>query len=233
MADKSVLIVAHGQPSDPTPALAELQILAAQVAQDLPDWHVTAATLATGLPAHHGLVFPMFMSGGWFTRTALAQKLASVGGAGRILEPFGCDPAVHLLATQMVAAAVGDLQGAEVLIAAHGSFKSAAPSDVAYHLARRFLTLGAGRAEAAFIDQDPQLALVTGFGPQAVCLPFFAARGSHVAHDIPQALTGFAGRILPHLGGDARVPKLIANAIAAGVSVCRDSCRYSSNPVQV
>ena len=225
MNDKSVLIVAHGQPSDPKPALAELQHLAAQVALHLPDWQVSAATLATGLPAHQGLVFPMFMSGGWFTRTALSQKLAAVGGAGRILEPFGCDPAVHDLAVQIVSEAVGDIQGAEVLIAAHGSFKSTAPSDVAYHLARRFL--GAARAEAAFIDQDPQLAHVTGFGPSAVCLPFFAAKGSHVAHDIPQALAGFKGRILPHLGGDARVPALIAQAIAAGVSVCADRCRYS------
>jgi sirohydrochlorin ferrochelatase len=227
MTDKSVLIVAHGQPSDPAPALADLQYLAAQVAVHLPDWQVNAATLATGLPAHEGLVFPMFMSGGWFTRVALGQKLAAAGGAGRILEPFGCDPAVHDLAVQIVTQAVGDIQGAEVLIAAHGSFKSAAPSDVAYHLARRFLALGVGRAEAAFIDQDPQLAQVTGLGPAAVCLPFFAAKGSHVAQDIPQALTGFAGRILPHLGGDARVPALIANAIAAGVSVCADRCRYS------
>ncbi len=227
MSEKSVLIVAHGQPSDPEPALAELQHLAAQVAGHLPDWQVNAASLATGLPAHHGLVFPMFMSGGWFTRVALSQKLAAAGGAGRILEPFGCDPAVHDLAVQIVTEAVGGLPRAEVLIAAHGSFKSPAPSDVAYHLARRFLTLGAGRAEAAFIDQDPQLAHVTGFGPSAVCLPFFAARGSHVAQDIPQALAGFAGRILPHLGGDARVPALIAKAIAAGVSVCADRCRYS------
>ncbi len=229
MNPKSVLIVAHGQPSDPEPALAELQNLAIQVGARLPEWQVIAATLATGLPAHHGLVFPMFMSGGWFTRTALAQKLAAVGGAGRILEPFGCDPALHDLAVQIVEQAVGDIQGAEILIAAHGSFKSTAPSDVAFHLARRFLGLGAGRAEAAFIDQDPQLIHVTGFGPQAVCLPFFAARGSHVAQDIPQALTGFAGRILPHLGGDARVPALIANAIVAGVSVCADRCRYSGS----
>lgn len=227
MTEKSVLIVAHGQPSDPEPALAELQHLAAQVAAHLPDWQVHAATLATGLPAHQGLVFPMFMSGGWFTRVALAQKLTAVGGAGRILEPFGCDPAVHDLAVRIVTEAAGTLQGCEVLIAAHGSFKSPAPSDVANHLARRFLALGAGRAEAAFIDQDPQLAHVAGFGPAAVCLPFFAARGSHVAHDIPQALTGFAGRILPHLGGDARVPALIAGAISAGVSVCADRCRYS------
>ena len=228
MSEKSVLIVAHGQPSDPEPALAELQHLAAQVAAHLPEWQVTAATLATGLPAHQGVVFPMFMSGGWFTRVALGQKLAAAGGAGRILEPFGCDPAVQDLAVQIVTQAVGDIQGAEVLIAAHGSFKSSAPSDVAYHLARRFMTRGAGRAEAAFIDQDPQLTHVTGFGPSAVCLPFFAARGSHVAQDIPQALTGFAGRILPHLGGDARVPALIARAVLAGQSVCAEQCRYSA-----
>ena len=135
---------------------------------------------------------------------------------------------MHDLAVRIVTQAVGEISGAEVLIAAHGSFKSAAPSDVAYHLARRFLTHGAGRAEAAFIDQDPQLAQVTGFGPNAVCLPFFAAKGSHVGQDIPQALMGFSGRILPHLGGDARVPALIAQAVLAGQSVCAELCRYSA-----
>ena len=219
--EDAVLIVAHGQPSDPEPALAELQRLAEQVAGQL-GRPVLAATLATGLPAHDGLVFPMFMAGGWFTRVHLAQKLA---GRGRILEPFGCDPRVHDLAVQIVTESVGDLAGAEVLIAAHGSFNSPAPSAVARHLAARFG--GAARSEAAFIDQDPRLADVAGFGPHAVCLPFFAAYGQHVAHDIPAALAGFAGRILPHLGADPRVPALIAAAIAAGHSVCAQDCRYS------
>jgi sirohydrochlorin ferrochelatase len=233
MDKTSVLIVAHGQPSDPALAAAELADLATQVAQILPDYQITSATLATGLPAHRGLVFPMFMAGGWFTRVALAQKLTAASGVGTVLEPFGCDPKVHELAATIITEAVGDLTGAEVLIAAHGSFKSSAPSDVAYHLARRLMQAGAARCEAAFIDQDPQLAQITGFGPKSVCLPFFAARGSHVAIDIPAALSGFAGRILPHLGGDARVPAIIAQAISAGVTVCADTCRYSSNAVQV
>lgn len=233
MDDKSVLIVAHGQPSDPALAAGELAELAAKVAGLLPDHQVTSATLATGLPPHRGLVFPMFMAGGWFTRIALSQKLMAAGGQGRVLEPFGCDPLVHDLAIAIITEAVGDLSDAQVLIAAHGSFKSNAPSDVANHLARRLAHLGAARAEAAFIDQDPQLAHVTGFGPKSVCLPFFAARGSHVAVDIPTALSGFSGRILPHLGGDARVPALIARAILASVPVCAETCRYSSNTVQI
>ena len=87
---------------------------------------------------------------------------------------------------------------------------------------------GIARVEAAFIDQSPQLNAVEGFGAKALCLPFFAANGDHVTRDIPQALAiaGFAGRILPPLGLDRRVPALIAQAITAGRAVCAGECRY-------
>ena len=83
--------------------------------------------------------------------------------------------------------------------------------------------------QAAFIDQSPQLETTKGYGASAVCLPFFAMAGGHVTEDIPQALTqaGFAGRILPPVGLDARVPRLIADAIRQGQPLCSDACRWS------
>lgn len=235
------VLVSHGQPSDPAPAARALAALGARVAAHLPGWTLTTATLAepgalaaaTTAPA--GRAFPLFMAGGWFTRTHLPAKLAEAGAAGwQVLEPFGCDPALHALAIEVVRDAITarGWRAAEtrLLLAAHGSFKSPVPSAIATLLARRIATeLGLLDAAAAFIDQTPQLEQATGYGPNSLCQPFFAAEGGHVTDDIPAALTkaGFAGDLLPPLGLAPGVPALIAAAILAGVPVCAGACRYA------
>ncbi len=229
----SALILAHGQPSDPTPAATELAALAARVAALLPGWDVRSATLAEGETLADtaramapGVVFPMFMAGGWFTRVQIPARLAGAGvGGWRVLEPFGCDPALH----DLCVAIASDAAGADLILAAHGSFKSSVPSDIARHVAGRIAAeAGVGRVAVGFIDQSPQLATMTGFGPGSLCLPFFAAAGGHVSDDIPAALAraGFQGRILPPVGLDARVPALIAAAIRRGQAVCDTDCRW-------
>jgi sirohydrochlorin ferrochelatase len=225
------LIVAHGQPSDPRPAGAALEALAAQVQALLPGWSVGAATLAeAGAMARAvtgragGMVFPMFMAGGWFTRVQIPKRLAEAGAEGwGVLEPFGCDPAVHDLCVQIVR----ESAAREVILAAHGSFKASAPSDIARHVAGRIAQETGAKVSTGFIDQDPQLATLTG--RTGVCLPFFAAGGGHVSEDVPAALAeaGFSGRILPPVGLDARVPGIIAAAIARGVPVCAQACRWA------
>lgn len=253
----TALIVAHGQPSDPAPAEAALADLAARVATHLPGWQVASATLAapealTRAVAEAGLsggvVYPMFMADGWFTRQHLPDRLFAACGAGlfgggscgndgcgrevtidgartgtgcarwQVVAPFGLDRKVQDLALRVLHEA-GVPPGGEVLVAAHGSSRSRAPSDVARSVAARLATgLQLSRCEAAFIDQQPRLAEVAGFGPDARCLPFFAAEGEHVTEDLPQALAeaGFVGRVLPPLGRDPRVPGLIAAALRAG-----------------
>jgi sirohydrochlorin ferrochelatase len=225
------LIVAHGQPSDPRPAGAALEALAAQVQSLMPGWQVGAATLAepgalaravAGRPG--GVVFPMFMAGGWFTRVQIPARLAEAGATGwTVLEPFGCDPMVHDLCVTLAREAGAD----RVILAAHGSFKASAPSDIARHVAGRIAGETGASVAAGFIDQEPQLASLGG--GDGICLPFFAAEGGHVSEDIPQALAqaGFTGRILPPVGLDARVPGIIAAAIGRGVPVCAGTCRWA------
>lgn len=231
------LIVAHGQPSDPEPAARALAALADRVAQLLPGWQVSAATLAepgaiaravAGQPA--GLVFPMFMAGGWFTRVQIPAKLAEAGATGwTVLEPFGCDPRLHALCATLVREAGAEAEVRAVILAAHGSFKSEAPANVARRAAAGIAATGVKsgvKVATGFIDQHPQLAGLTGFGPNSVCLPFFAAEGGHVTEDIPHALAsaGFQGRILPPVGLDHRVPGLIAAALRRGDAVCATAC---------
>ncbi|MFN3994379.1 MAG: sirohydrochlorin chelatase [Tabrizicola flagellatus] len=232
---RHAVIVAHGQPSDPRPAGAALEALAARVEALVPGWRVGAATLAeegaiaravAGQPG--GVVFPMFMAGGWFTRVQIPQRLSEAGaGDWTVLEPFGCDPAVHDLCVTLVREA-----GArEVILAAHGSFKSSAPSDIAMHVAGRIAAETGAEVAAGFIDQEPQLASLADRG--GVCLPFFAAEGGHVSEDIPAALAEarFTGRILPPVGLDARVPRIIAAALARGEPVCSGSCRWARDRI--
>lgn len=225
------LIVAHGQPSDPAPAAAEIAFLAAKVQALMPDWHVRSATLAepdavaqsVGM-TRTGLVYPLFMAGGWFTRTHLPERLAAAGaGNWRILAPFGIDPAVRHLARTVAretAVRIGNRpQDMCLLVAAHGSFRSPAPAAVANDVATQLRGDGFGRVEVAFIDQSPRIAdVAAGLPPGTVVLPFFAARGGHVTEDLPQALgqAGFQGHVLPPLGLDPRVPGLIRSALRRG-----------------
>jgi sirohydrochlorin ferrochelatase len=237
MTRPAALIVAHGQPSDPAPAEAEIAALAARVQALLPDWHVRSATLAMdGALADRlagareagadgtGLVYPLFMAGGWFTRTHLPARLAEAGGAGwRVLPPFGEDPAVQALtvalAREAVAATGRDPRAAAILLAAHGSFRSTAPAEVAARMAWKiWAEAGIVHVVPAFIDQQPQIGTVAaGLPAGAIVLPFFAARGGHVIDDLPEALAeaGFDGQLLPPVGLDARVPALIAAALVA------------------
>jgi sirohydrochlorin ferrochelatase len=223
------IIVSHGQPSDPEPAEAEIAALAARVQAILPGWHVASATLAMpgALAAQlaqagpGGLIYPLFMAGGWFTKQNLPARLAQAGAVGwSVLEPFGLDDAVQTLTvTLAVEAAAGRIAATPVLLAAHGSFRSTAPSAVAYAVADRVRQAGFARVEAAFIDQEPRIADVAAhFGPDAVVLPFFAARGGHVIDDLPQALAaaGSEARLLNPVGCDPRVPALIAAALQRG-----------------
>jgi len=225
------VIVAHGQPSDPGPAEAEIAALAARVAAELPGWSVRSATLAQENAlaraldgVEHAFVYPLFMADGWFTQTHLPARLGAASGA-RItqLVPFGLDPAVQVLTLTLAREAAERAgrrpQDTDVLLAAHGSFRSPAPSAVARTMAQDLAERGGfRRVETGFIDQDPQIATVAKtFGAGALCLPFFAARGGHVVDDLPEALAeaGFKGRLLDPVGLDSRVPGLVAAAFRA------------------
>lgn len=230
------LIVSHGQPSDPAGAEAELALVAASVARLLPGREVASATLAApgaldGALARHGpggLLFPMFMAGGWFTRVHLPGRLKAAAASGwQVLEPMGCDKGLHDLAVQVALEAGG---ATSVVLAAHGSGQSAVPAAIAQHVAGMITARLGLPCDAAFIDQTPRLDAVSGHGEGAVCLPFFAASGGHVSIDIPQALAkaGFAGRTLPALGLDPRIPALIASAVMAQRPVCAGACDFAA-----
>lgn len=229
------VIVAHGQPSAPAPAEAELAALAKRVGVLLPDWDVRSATLAAQgalAAAVEGqaapFIYPMFMSDGWFIRSLLPSRLAEAGAAGaRILTPFGLEASVSDLCRTILQDAANRAwfraPMTEVLLAVHGSSKSRSSAEVAERVvAELTVTAGFGPIRAGFIEEDPRIeTLARSMGEQALCLPFFAARGGHVAGDIPEALAaaGFKGRLLDPVGVHRNVPGLIAQALRTANAV--------------
>lgn len=226
---RMAILVSHGQPSDPDPAEAALAGLAARVAADLPDWRVRSATLANpgaldaalAASGPSPLVYPFFMTAGWFTGDALRNRLAAAPGAC-ILPPFGTDPALPGLAADLlrgvIAAQGWDPAETRLLLAAHGSGRSRnAARDTESFAAALDRLLPLREIRLGFIEEPPFLAdQAFDLGERAICLPFFVAAGGHVIDDIPEALdlAMFSGLRLDPIGCAQGVPALVARALA-------------------
>ncbi len=230
---KTVVLVAHGQPSAPNPPERSLAQLAERVASFLPDWQVRSATLAQPdrleqVMQPGALVYPFFMAEGWFTTQVLPQRIGAIDH--RQLPPFGQDPTLPKLVATLVqqARAAQSKPAASVpasvpaapdclLLAAHGSARGpkAAAATERFASALRPL-LPELKVMTGYIEQEPYLADMASKLPQhGLCLPFFAQSGDHVKDDIPAALKSakFDGTVLPALGTFPEVAHLIAQAI--------------------
>ncbi len=222
-----ILIVSHGQPSDPGPAEATLADLCTRVAALLPGRTLVSATLAApgaldaaaDAAGPRALVYPLFMTDGWFTRTTLPKRLA--GREVTILPPLGTDPTLPELARGWLAREL-DRRGwrapdSRLIVASHGSGKSRNSARDTERFAARLQSLTRfAEIRIGYIEEPPFLGdVVFDAGEQAICLPFFAAAGGHVAEDIPEALdlAGFAGLRLAPIGTHAGIPNLIAAAL--------------------
>ncbi|PRY21876.1 sirohydrochlorin ferrochelatase [Aliiruegeria haliotis] len=226
------LIVAHGQPSDPGPAEQALREIADKVAAMLPGWHVQSATMAAPGELERVLeqatdtpfVYPLFMSDGWFTETALPARLGIA--RDRVLSPFGLSARLPVLATQSLSSIARDQgwqhQSTEILVAAHGSASGREnPASRTYRFAHALSLLAPWqRVRVGFLEQDPLLsAVAANCGHNTICVPFFAADGYHVACDIPNDLRagGFSGVISKSVGRADYAPTLIAEALQGAI----------------
>ena len=226
---KHALIVAHGQPSDPEPPERRLADMARDVQSHLKGWQVRSATIAAPnaleaqvaeMPAG-GVIYPMFMSDGWFVSRVLPRRLGQ--DAPAILPPLGFDPNLPALAADILRNALlangWREEESTVLLAAHGSGRG----DKAAKAARAFVNtlqplVPKMKIALGFIEEEPYVdAAAMGLGPRSICLPYFALEGDHCREDIPEALekADFKGKLLRPLGEDPNIPKLIARALDA------------------
>src|SRR6056297_1035522 len=226
----AAIIVSHGQPSDPDPAQADLERFTARVAEALPGWHVGAATLAApgaldaalDAAGPAPLVYPLFMTEGWFTGDNLRKRLSGAPEA-HVLRPLGVSTELPDLTADLLRDVLADrgwpAGETQLFIAGHGSGRSANSA----RDTRAFAEAVAQRMRFAemrvgFVEEPPYLAdQAAGLGARAICLPFFAAILGHVIDDIPEALdgAGFEGVRLDPIGCAPGVPALVARALQA------------------
>lgn len=228
------VIVAHGQPSDPAPLDAAVKALAARVSRFVPGWTVVGASLA--LPgsleaalrrtdAEGAVIYPFFMSAGWFVKHQLRRRVAEVtGGPIRYLTPFGLDGGVPALCARAAIDGLGRCGHAPELstlvLAAHGSRRGHAAARAAYSVAKRIGGLATFKdIRVGFVEEAPGIAEAAAglAGSPAVCLPLFATRAGHVLNDVPDELdkAGFEGNLLPPIGEHPDVEAMIGRAIVA------------------
>ncbi|WP_170479006.1 CbiX/SirB N-terminal domain-containing protein [Ruegeria arenilitoris] len=221
------VIVAHGQPSDPTPAEVSLAAFARSVGALTPDISVHSATLAAPNALENCLdelpdgatIYPLFMAKGWFVNNALPKRIGSRNVS--VLDPLGVDPelpalvwdALHKILELNKWSAIE----VDLVIAAHGSGRSQNPAKVAQEFASRLKSFGSFKSiRTGFVEQPPSIAeAAAGTESKSICLPFFACTGGHVLEDVPQELAraGFNGHVMPVVGELPRVQQHIADRL--------------------
>jgi sirohydrochlorin ferrochelatase len=233
MPQTAALLIAHGAPSCPPSqefALADMAaraeaagagpMIAATLAARRPFDAKVAQALDGGGPV---IVYPMFMSDGWFSGTHLPRRLAAAGldaARARMLAPFGMDPLLPALCARRALEAAARMglppERVALVLAAHGAPSNKRPAEVTREVAAHIALLAPFRSvTCGFVDQPPHLAEALSLDGPAICLPFFATRASHVIVDLPEAVAaaGFDGPVLGPIGLDPAIPGLIAAAV--------------------
>lgn len=232
LLDFALLLAAHGERRDGAgnDGVAELaaELARRNIASEIGIGFIkgvpTIDETLRALASRTVLVYPLFLSDGYFNRVRLPQLLATAGlpRTVRVLDPLGLDPALADLVARKARVVAQDAGFAvartTVVLLAHGSASDPASRQATEQLARRIDAqadvLG---VRAAFLEERPSLAEVIAAcdGP-AVVVGLFAGDGVHGGVDVPQLLSelnrdrlAFAGNI----GAFDGIADLVAAAV--------------------
>jgi len=174
------------------------------------------------------IVYPLFLSDGYFTRIALPRLIenAKHDDSARIitiLPPLGLEPALaDVIATEAVAAAHvhGISQGEEtIVLLAHGSTEDRASRVAAEQLSERLCKRRRFRdMRVAFLEEPPSLAdAVVGVRGPVIVVGLFAGEGMHGANDAKRLVAELAREdviLIGPVGALAGIAGLITAAVA-------------------
>lgn len=173
------------------------------------------------------LVYPLFLSDGYFTRALLPRHLEEAGAFARgratgVLVPLGLDPALADLildrASSVVRAQGWPIEHTDLVLLAHGSGSNPASRVVTERIAGELaLRRSFARVRPAFLEETPGLEVAVATSRvHAVVVGLFAGEGLHGGKDTSQLIAelacptvAFAGNV----GGFAALPDLIAAAL--------------------
>lgn len=219
-----IILVSHGSPSDPDPQEAFLEDVAKRVGQGVSGARVLSATLAAegALAAAcakttRPVIYPWFMTNGWFVSTNLPRRLHRAGCTDfHMLPALGLEPGLPDCALAALAGRSEDT----LVLAAHGSPSDPRPRQATFDFADALIKGGAFTAvHTGFVDEDPTIADAAQGATNAVVLPFFAAKAGHVLMDMPEALeeAAFSGPVLEPIGTWDSVADLAAQSLTVAL----------------
>jgi sirohydrochlorin cobaltochelatase len=182
------------------------------------------------LRANDLLVYPFFLSDGYFTRTRLPELLCHASPADgqhiRMLPALGLDPSLAPLIVERLARAARApsvaAEDASVILLAHGSRTDPASRDAAERMAAEVRQRASFRVvRVALLEESPSLAeAASDLSGPTIVFGLFAGEGMHGAGDAPRLVADlrradavFAGT-LASLDGLA---DLVAAAVARAV----------------
>jgi sirohydrochlorin ferrochelatase len=188
-----------------------------------------SAIVAVRRAAADLLVYPVFMSDGYFVRRVLAPRIAAAAGpSARTLAPLGLDPSLPplMMREALAAAARGgfDAGSARLLVVGHGS--SSRPNGASARATRRAAQLLAvsrtfADISVAFLEEPPFLTdrLADGSRPTVV-LGFFSGEGLHALEDVPAAIAERSANAVytGPIGALPEIADIIARAVDAAAS---------------
>lgn len=237
-SDAGVLVVAHGERGgsrdnrllmslrDRIAAAGIVRATEAGVLNGEPGLDAAVARLRAAAVGRL-LIYPFFMSGGYFVRTLVPARVfeAWPDAPASYLAPLGLDrglPAlVHRMGVAATAGAGWAIADSRLLIVGHGSAGSRASADATTALASTVARLG-GFAEVglALLEEPPYVADVLAASlRQTTVVGFFSGDGLHARDDVPTAIAA-AGRRAVYagpVGADPEVASLALAAVAAAL----------------
>ncbi|MBT8455392.1 MAG: cobalamin biosynthesis protein CbiX [Alphaproteobacteria bacterium] len=225
--ERALVLISHGSPSDPDPQEAFIRSLADEVSR-ITGITVRGATLAaegalgaavSGLSAP--VIFPHFMSDGWFVSVNLPKRLRAAGLVDwQMCAPLGLTRGLAEMAAEELRAKMAEhalpIGETTLVLAAHGSPSDPRPARATQSFADALASGGFfADVRVGYVDEAPALAEAATVKGPAIVLPFFAARAGHVLMDVPDALdeAGFEGPVLEPIGTWAGIPRLIAQSV--------------------
>ncbi len=174
------------------------------------------------------VVYPLFMSSGYFVRKVMPDRIAAsnLSVSVRVLEPLGADPALPALllrrALQSAADASINPSRSHLLIAAHGSKIGRTPAEAAEAVAAAVRAVSPfALVQTAFIEEPPFIAdLLREAKVPIIVAGLFSGDGMHGHDDVGRAI-GEACVPCAYtrpIGGDPEVTALIEDSVIKALS---------------
>jgi sirohydrochlorin cobaltochelatase len=232
----ALLLAAHGERKDGAVNYGIVRLADAlrgrQVVQEIAVGFIkgtpTITESARALRAREIIVYPLFLSDGYFTRTRLPEMLNEALRADRprtirMLPPIGLDPAVvPLLIEKLVSTAESRCWApwqVSVIFLAHGSTKDPASRTAAERIATSVALRGTFRTtRVALLEEPPALRQATsGLAGPIIVFGLFAGEGMHGTGDAPR-LVQELGRPDAVFAGTLAELEGVADLVAAAVA---------------